>query len=147
REELRVNKDKWVETLRALKVAEEPIIASGTNVNAGLLTLLLSDLKSNSTLGPIASIRIVFAMLSALPFLPSLKFGFCKLVFRSKRVHYEPFLSTGEQDIPTKGIWAKAARSVQHRPSVIRHVTAVVLPAGAVGVTQLKDEGVAQSEL
>src|SRR5699024_10069169 len=45
------------------------------------------------------------------------------------------------------GIWPKVARSVQHRPRVIWLVTAVVLLAGAVGVTQLKAEGVAQSEL
>src|SRR5699024_918689 len=41
REELRVNQDKWVATLRALKRAVEPIIASGSTVIAGLLTLLL----------------------------------------------------------------------------------------------------------
>lgn len=147
REELRVNQDKWVATLRALKGAVEPIIASGSTVIAGLLTLLLSDLKSNSTLGPIASIGIVFAMLSALTLLPAILFAFGKVVFWPKRVHYEPGLGTGEQDIPTKGIWPKVARSVQHRPRVIWLVTAVVLLAGAVGVTQLKAEGVAQSEL
>src|SRR5699024_5681453 len=74
-------------------------------------------------------------------------FAFGKVVFWPKRVHYEPGLGTGEQDIPTKGIWPKVARSVQHRPRVIWLVTAVVLLAGAVGVTQLKAEGVAQSEL
>src|SRR5690625_2031437 len=147
REELRIIEDKWTATLAAIKGSIEPIIASGSTVIAGLLTLLLSDLKSNSTLGPIASIGIVFAMLSALTLLPAILFAFGKVVFWPKRVHYEPGLGTGEQDIPTKGIWPKVARSVQHRPRVIWLVTAVVLLAGAVGVTQLKAEGVAQSEL
>src|SRR5699024_9928841 len=35
REELRVNQDKWVATLRAFKGAVEPIIASGSTVIAG----------------------------------------------------------------------------------------------------------------
>src|SRR5699024_11494859 len=69
------------------------------------------------------------------------------VVFWPKRVHYEPGLGTGEQDIPTKGIWPKVARSVQHRPRVIWLATAVVRLAGAVGVTELKAEGVALSEL
>ncbi|MGO3147135.1 MAG: efflux RND transporter permease subunit, partial [Leucobacter sp.] len=62
REELRVQEDKWVATVLALKGSVEPILASGGTVIAGLLTLLLSDLKSNSTLGPVAAIGILFAM-------------------------------------------------------------------------------------
>ena len=147
REELRVNQDKWVATLRAFKGAVEPIIASGSTVIAGLLTLLLSDLKSNSTLGPIASIGIVFAMLSALTLLPAILFAFGRVAFWPKQVHFEPDMATVEHHMPTKGVWPKVARSVQHRPRVIWIVTAVVLLAGAVGVTQLKAEGVAQSEL
>src|SRR5699024_11330952 len=104
-------------------------------------------LQSKCQLGPIAAIAIVFEMLSSLTLLPAILFAFDKVVFWPKRVHYEPGLGTCEQDIPTKGIWPKVARSVQHRPRVIWLVTAVVLLAGAVGVTQLKAEGVAQSEL
>src|SRR5699024_6772176 len=66
REELRSTEDKWSATLQAIKGSMEPILASGSTVIAGLLMLLLSDLESNSTLGPVASIVIVFAMLSAL---------------------------------------------------------------------------------
>ena len=47
----------------------------------GLLCLLLSDLKSNSTLGPVAAIGIVFAMLSALTLLPALLFVFGRAAF------------------------------------------------------------------
>src|SRR5690606_3905980 len=72
REALRVEQDRWAATRRALRGAFEPILASGSTVIAGLLTLLLSDLKSNSTLGPVASIGIVFAMLAALTLLPAI---------------------------------------------------------------------------
>ncbi|TBW23917.1 hypothetical protein EZJ44_00970 [Arcanobacterium bovis] len=56
----------------AIRGTWEPILASGGTVIAGLLTLLLSDLSSTSSLGPIASIGIVFAMLAALTLLPGI---------------------------------------------------------------------------
>lgn len=65
REELRGIRDKGAALSAAWKGSLEPIAASGGTVIAGLLCLLLSDLKSNSTLGPVAAIGIVFAMLSA----------------------------------------------------------------------------------
>ncbi|WP_051298106.1 MMPL family transporter [Brevibacterium album] len=61
----------WDAVRTAVRGSLEPIVASGGTVIAGLLCLLLSDLKSNSALGPVAAIGIVFAMLSALTFLPS----------------------------------------------------------------------------
>ena len=70
REELRVSQDKGTAIMAAWRGSVEPIVASGGTVIAGLLCLLLSDLKSNSTLGPVAAIGIVFAMLSALTLLP-----------------------------------------------------------------------------
>nr|WP_306415710.1 MMPL family transporter [Arthrobacter livingstonensis] len=76
REELRVSKDKWAASMQAIRKSAEPIAASGGTVIAGLLCLLFSDLKSNSSLGPVAAIGIVFAMLSALTLLPALLFVF-----------------------------------------------------------------------
>ena len=43
------------ETVQALRASIEPIAASAGTVIAGLLCLLLSDLKSNSSLGPVAA--------------------------------------------------------------------------------------------
>src|SRR5699024_8579818 len=64
REELRVHEESWPAARQAVKGTLEPVLASGSTVIAGLLCLLLSDLKSNSSLGPVASIGIVFAMLA-----------------------------------------------------------------------------------
>lgn len=147
REELRVTADRWTATIRALKGSIEPIVASGSTVIAGLLMLLLSDLKSNSTLGPIASIGIVFAMLSALTLLPAILFAFGRTAFWPKRVKYEPDVVAAENGLPAKGLWPRVARTVQKRPRTIWIVTTLVLLVGAVGVTQLKADGVAQSEL
>ncbi|MGF3054420.1 MMPL family transporter [Microbacterium sp. YY-03] len=147
REELRVTEDKWQATMRAWKGSVEPILASGGTVIAGLLCLLLSDLKSNSTLGPVAALGIVFAMLAALTLLPALLFAFGRAAFWPRRPHFEPDVVKAEQGMPQKGIWAWLARQVRKRPRAIWIVTTLVLLVGAVGVTQLKADGVAQSEL
>lgn len=147
REELRVTAAKWDAVVGALKGSIEPILASGSTVIVGLLMLLLSDLKSNSTLGPIASIGIVFAMLSALTLLPAILFAFGRAAFWPKRVHYEPETVAAEHGMSAKGLWPRVARFVQRRPRAIWVVTTLVLLIGAVGVTQLKADGVAQSEL
>ena len=71
REALTRTRSAWEAVGQAVRGSIEPILASGGTVIAGLLCLLLSDLKSNSSLGPVAAIGIVFAMLSALTFLPA----------------------------------------------------------------------------
>ncbi|NWN87761.1 MAG: MMPL family transporter [Micrococcaceae bacterium] len=147
REELRVVPDKWTATLRAVKGAIEPILASGGTVIAGLLMLLLSDLKSNSTLGPIASIGIIFAMLSALTLLPAILFAFGRAAFWPRRIKYAPDTVAAEHGVPSNGLWPKVARQVQKRPRAIWIITTLVLLVGAAAATQLKADGVAQSDL
>lgn len=147
REELRVNRDKWVATMAALKGSFEPILASGGTVIAGLLCLLLSELKSNSTLGPVASIGIIFAMLSALTLLPAILFAFGRAAFWPRRPKFEPEVVEAEGGMPSKGLWARLAQTVKRRPRLIWIVTTVVLLFGALGVTQLNAVGVPQSDL
>ncbi|MDF2561100.1 MAG: hypothetical protein K0R99_2546 [Microbacterium sp.] len=147
REELRVAQDKGVALLVAWKGSVEPIAASGGTVIAGLLCLLLSDLKSNSTLGPVAAIGIVFAMLSALTLLPSLLLLFGRAVFWPRRPRFEPDVVAAEHGMRTTGLWARLAGLIKRRPRVIWIVTTLVLVAGAAGVTQLDANGVPQSDL
>ncbi|WP_308291575.1 MMPL family transporter [Microbacterium sp. G2-8] len=144
REELRVEKDRGAAVFRAVKGSFEPIIASGGTVIAGLLCLLLSDLKSNSTLGPVASIGIVFAMLAALTFLPALLLVFGRVSFWPRTPRFAPDASGDEE---RTGGWARVARAVQARPRRVWIGTAVVLAIGCLGVTQLQAEGVPQSDL
>ncbi len=147
REELRTNLHKWDATMAALKGSFEPILASGSTVIAGLLCLLLSDLKSNSTLGPVAAIGIAFAMLSALTLLPAILFSFGRSAFWPKRPHYEPDIARLEDGMHTTGIWAWLARQIRRRPRSIWLTTTVILIVGAFGLTQLQATGVAQSDL
>ena len=147
REELRTHRDRGVAVLRAIRGSAEPIIASGGTVIAGLLCLLLSDLKSNSTLGPVASIGIVFAMLSALTLLPALLFVFGRAAYWPRRPAFEPEVVEREQGVPSRGLWPRIAGLVRRRPRPIWVVTALVLAIGAAGVVQLDAQGVPQSDL
>ncbi len=147
REELRVAQDKGTALIAAWKGSFEPIVASGGTAIAGLLCLLLSDLKSNSTLGPVAAIGIVFAMLAALTLLPALLLLFGRAVFWPRRPKYEPEVVAEEHGMRTTGLWARLAGLITKRPRVIWIVTTLVLLAGASGVLQLNAVGVPQSDL
>lgn len=147
REELRSTSDKGAAVAAAWKGSFEPIVASGGTVIAGLLCLLLSDLKSNSTLGPVAAIGIVFAMLSALTLLPSLLLLFGRAAFWPRRPSFEPDVVAAEGGMPSTGLWARLATAISRRPRTIWVVTTLVLLIGALGVTQLNASGVPQSDL
>ncbi|WP_087063053.1 MMPL family transporter [Corynebacterium glutamicum] len=147
REELRVQQDKGIATGKAIRASVEPILASGSTVIAGLLCLLFSDLKSNSTLGPVASVGIIFAMLSALTLLPALLFVFGRVAFWPKRPKYEPEVVHAENGIPASGIWSKVAHLVEQHPRAIWVSTLIMLLLGAAFVPTLKADGVSQSDL
>ena len=147
REELRGTRDRWDATKAAWRGSFEPILASGSTVIAGLLCLLLSDLKSNSTLGPVASIGIVFAMLSALTLLPSLLLLLGRAAFWPRRPRFEPDAVAAEQGVHTTGLWSWLGTRIKNRARPIWIITAAVLALGVVGATQLNAVGVPQSDL
>lgn len=147
REELRVNEDKLVAIRKAVRGSVEPILASGGTVIAGLLTLLLSDLKSNSALGPVASIGIIFAMLAALTLLPAILFAFGRKAFWPRTPKFEPAVVAEEGGLPRRGIWTRIAQTIKRRPRQIWIVTTAFLLIGAFGATQLNAVGVPQSDL
>jgi len=147
REALRRERDRWRATSIALRGALVPIVASGGTVIAGLLCLLLSQLKSNSSLGPVAAIGIAFAMLSALTLLPSLLLLFGRAAFWPRRPRYEPEVVDAEHGVHTSGVWAWLGRRIRSGARPIWLITAAVLALGVVGAGQLHAVGVPQSEL
>lgn len=56
----------------AIKGTRAPIIASAATTAIGLMCLLLSELNSNKSTGPVSAIGVVVAMLIMLSFLPAL---------------------------------------------------------------------------
>ncbi|MEP6980058.1 MAG: MMPL family transporter [Nakamurella sp.] len=72
REELERTESKYTAISRAWRACVQPIAASAGTVVIGLLCLLLSNLNSNKTLGPVGAIGIVAALIGALTLLPAL---------------------------------------------------------------------------
>ncbi|MFP3464348.1 MMPL family transporter [Leifsonia sp. SIMBA_070] len=153
REALEQQSSRWVAIVRAWKAAFEPILASGVTVILALLCLLFSDLNSNKSLGPIAAIGIVFSLLSALTFLPALLAVFGRAAFWPFRpvVGGRP-LKHAEGEAPVglegvHGLWRRIGGLIGRRPRVTWIVSFVLLAACALGLTQLKANGVQQTDV
>ncbi|MGP9843230.1 MMPL family transporter [Brachybacterium sp. 107] len=147
RDELHHHNGRGAATVSALRGTVEPVLASGGTVIAGLLCLLLSDLKSNSTLGPVAAIGIVFAMLAALTFLPAVLYAAGRVAFWPRRPRYDPASGQNSSSAADNGLWGKIAAAVSRRPRPLWILTAVLLAVGCIGALQLDADGVPQSDL
>ncbi|MGH1523719.1 MMPL family transporter [Leifsonia sp. L25] len=159
REALEQNESRWTAIVKAWRAAFEPILASGATVILALLCLLFSDLNSNKSLGPIAAIGIVFSLLSALTLLPTLLAVFGRASFWPFRpkyaggedAHVHAHAHESEERVPglegVRGLWRRVGLLIAHRPRLTWIVSFVVLVACAVGLTQLKANGVEQTAL
>ncbi len=140
REELHHHKSRYDSMRLAIRGVIEPILASGSTVIAGLMVLLLSDLSSNRGLGPVGSIGIASAMLAALTLLPALLVVFGRWVFWPRIPKFD------DVDEKLSGFWSKVGGLVDRRPKPIWIGTALMLLVFAGFSTQLKSDGLAQTE-
>ncbi|MFQ4149166.1 MMPL family transporter [Arthrobacter sp. LAPM80] len=155
RESLRHVESKWAAMGRAWRAALEPIAASGATVIIALLCLLFSDLNSNRSLGPIAAIGIVFALLASLTFLPALLVLFGRAAFwpfrprlEHAREHAHSAATPAVHGLEgISGLWKRVGTVVSRRPRLTWVVSLVVLVACGLGVLQLQANGVPQSEI
>ena len=143
RESLRDSRSVWEATRVAWKSSLAPIVASGSTVIAGLLCLVLSDLASNKALGPVASVGIVFAVLVALTFVPSMLLLAGRAAFWPRRVGYG---SAHSEENP-KSIWVRVSRVVSARARLMWIIVGMVLLLGCAGLLGLRASGVSASEL
>src|SRR5215218_5217046 len=135
REELRRHPDRHEAMAVALGRAAPAIIASGFTVILSLLTLLVAELNSTKSLGPVMAIGVAVGLCAMITLLPALLVIFGRWVFWPRR----PTLGSAE---PTeRGLWARIGARMARRPRVVWVVTAVVLGALALGVTQLEANG------
>ena len=101
REELRRHQDRHEAMAVALHRAAPAIIASGATVILSLLTLLVAELNSTKSLGPVMAVGIAVGLLAMLTLLPALLVIFGRWVFWPRR----PTLGSAE---PTeRGLWAR----------------------------------------
>ena len=147
REELRREQSARTALWRAWRAALEPVAASAGTVVIGLLCLLLSSLNSNRSLGPVAAIGIVAALLSALTFLPVL-LATGRWVFWPRVPRPAAPGAAEDRDPATArgGVWGRVAGVVGRRPRRTWVVTALLLAACAAFFPTFRAEGVSQSE-
>ncbi|SFQ58824.1 putative drug exporter of the RND superfamily [Amycolatopsis arida] len=141
REELRDTEDRYRAIRVAWRATLEPIAASAGTVILGLLCLLLSDLNSNRSLGPVAAIGIAAALLASTTFLPA-------TLALTGRGAFWPFRPTlGSAHPEAGGLWGRIARAVGARPRVTWLAATALLLVGVAFVPQLKASGTAQSDV
>ena len=142
REELR-RTEYQVDAMRAtLKGTAAAILASGSTVILGVMTLVLSELNSNRGLGPVAAVGIAFAMLAALTFLPAV------LVMLGRKAFWpvRPKVDLTHPQAQVTGFWARVATTVDRKPRVVLLGSSAVLLALCAFVPMFKAEGVPQSD-
>lgn len=144
KEELTRHAKTYEAIITSWKRSFEPIVAAGGTVIAGLLCLLLSDLNSNKALGPVGSIGIIMAIVSALTFLPALLLMFGRVAFWPRIPKFD---STKKSDIPRKGVWVQTANFIARHARPTWVITTGVLVVACLGLFQLKADGVPQSDL
>ena len=146
-EELRRRESKWEATWAALKRSWQPILASGLTVIVALMVLLVSQLDSNRTLGPIASIGIVFALLASFTLLPALLLWAGRAAFWPRKVATFSGPDVVRADVLAgDGVWSRLARLIARRHRTVWVVTALALVVMSLGLTQLRAEGSPSSE-
>ena len=140
REELLRNESPYTAMRVAWRQSFEPIAASAGTVAAGLLVLLLSDLKSLQALGPAGAVGIAAALLAALTLLPALLLiggKHARGVFWPKR----PAFISAEAEHPV-GLWDRVANSVRNRPRRTWIIATAILVALAAFLPMLKIGGI-----
>lgn len=158
REEL-TRRESVYEAMRvAWRRSLPPISASAGTVVAGLLCLLLSDLSSNASLGPVASIGIASAYLAALTLLPAL------LLIAGRRSRTFIFWPRIPRHVPqpgptgppldddalepgASGLWHRLAGFVARRDRPVWVVTALVLLGLSALVPTFRAEGTSDSDV
>jgi RND superfamily putative drug exporter len=135
REELRRHSDRHAAMAVALGRATPAIVASAATVILSLLTLLVAELNSTKSLGPVMAIGVAVGLLAMITLLPALLVIVGRWVFWPRR----PTLGSAE---PTEhGLWARIGARMARRPRLVWVVTALVLGVLALGVTQLEANG------
>ncbi len=124
------------------------ITASAATVAVALLCLLVSDLNSNRSLGPIAAIGILFAWLSALTLLPAMLYLLGRAAYWPAAPRFVADASPDPAPVDDpRGIWSRVARAVDQRPRAVWVVTLALLLLGAVWLPTLRATGVSTSDL
>lgn len=147
REELTRTPSTWQAMKRTWRGTVEPIAASAATVIAGLLCLLLSDLGSTRSLGPISALGIVAALLGALTFLPAVLLLFGRRIFwpRTPQVLDNP--DGTPEEVTGPGLWGAVARFVGRRARIVWVGATLLLVALAAFAGTFRADGLGNTEV
>jgi len=137
REELRRHADKHDAMRSAVSRVGPAILASGLTVTLSMLVLLIADVGSTRTLGPVAAIGVFTSMLCGLTLLPALlaiggRRGFWP---RRRLVAYAP---GSESSDARRGVWRRVGDRVLERPGRALAATLVLFVVGGFGLLAFK---------
>ncbi len=140
-EELHAHEDKHDAIKTAIPRVGPAIIASAGTVSLAMLVLLVAELASTRTVGPVNAIGIVIVMSASLTLLPAMlaivgRRGF----WPSKRALYDPTNVPDEALEEGDTRWARLGRRVTRRPWFTIGAIVTVFLIGALGVTQYNSE-------
>jgi RND superfamily putative drug exporter len=138
REELRRFEDKHDAMGHALRRAGPAILASGLTVSLTMLVLLLADVGSTHSLGPVSAIGVGVALLAGLTLLPALLAIAGRRGFWPRRRIVE--LRADEAAEERVGIWRRVGERVLHRPGLALAATVLLFGAGALGLLAYQED-------
>jgi len=140
REELRRHQDRHEAMAVALHRAGPALIASGATVIVGMLCLLAAETNSTRSLGPVAAIGVLVALLVMVSLLPALLVICGRWLFWPVKPHY------GSAEPTTRGLWARVGNRIARRPRTVWVTTALLLGALSIGVVNLNANGLTNAE-
>jgi len=132
REELR-RFDHHLDALRAaVRQAAPAILASASTCILGLLCLLMADLNSNKSLGPIGAIGIAAALFGMLSFLVAV----LAIIGRKVFWPFVPKAGTAEEHNPEQNFWGRIGHWISGNPRRVWISTAIFLGVLSLGLIQ-----------
>ena len=140
REELRRHEDRHEAMGVALHRAGPALLASGATVIVGMLCLLAAETNSTRSLGPVAAIGVLVALLVMITLLPAL------LVICGRWLFWPVKPTYGSAEPTTRGFWARTGNWIARRPRMVWVTTALVLGALSIGVVNLNANGLTNAE-
>jgi RND superfamily putative drug exporter len=136
REELHTHEDKHDAMQRTVQRVGPAILASGLTVTLAMLVLLVAEVGSVHTLGPVAAIGVFSVLLAGLTLLPAL------LAIAGRRGFWprRRFVAFDPEGVALQrpGVWRRFGDRVLHRPLPALIVTVAFFGAGTLGLLAYK---------
>ena len=134
REELRQREDVHEAMAHATERTAPAILSAGGTVVAAMLVLMLADMRSTASMGPVLGLGVAIMVAAGLTLLPAL------LACLGRRAFWPAVPRFGSEAQSVSGIWRRIGHFVHDRPVVTLALSVAVLAVGALG--NLQERGI-----